>query len=452
MSYSSQFSRPLLLAASLVLLTTGFISAQGPGQRPPSPVVVAEVVKRPVITGQTFIGTVTPVKTASVGSAVDGRIADFPVNEGDFVEKGQPLAQLLTATITLEHEAAVHELSLREEELKELENGSRPEEVRRAQAAMAAAKASREYHQKKRDRADELYARNAINNDELQLVVAEQIQAEQEYLQAVEAYELIVAGPRQEQIAQARAQVAIRRAIANRLADQIEKHTIRAPFDGFISAEHTELGQWVNRGELVADVLALGEVDIESYVPEQYITYIHKGQQVSVEIPALPDQLFTGIVEVVIPQADTRSRTFPVKIRVTNQINDNEPLIKSGMMARVYLPTGNRQETLLVPKDAVVLGGPQKMVYAITPGEKDKPASVRPVPVQIGVADGTLLQVSGELNPGDQVVVRGNERLRPGQPVAVSEVLPTPSASSEGATSANSAAEELNAEQPNAGQ
>lgn len=396
------------------------------GQRGPAPVEVAVVVKQPMTTSQSFVGTVRPLKTATIGSAVDGRVSEYPIEEGDYLEAGAPLAQLLTETIKLELAAAEHEHELRKQELLELENGSRPEEIRRAEAVLAAAKAAKEYHDKQKTRAEELFDRNAINNDEMQLILADQIKADQEYLQALEARDLVVTGPRTEQIAQARAQVAIRKAIVDRLSDQMKKYTIKTPFAGFVTAEHTELGQWVKQGELVAEVIALDKVHVEVFVPEQFIAFVKKGDTVTVEIPALADRLFTGEVDQIIPQADTRSRTFPVKVLVTNEILDGVPLIKSGMMARAHLSTGMRTESLLVPKDSLVLGGQQRMVYVVVPGDEKKPASVRPVPVVVGAAEGNAVAVQADLKPGDQVVIRGNERLRPGQEVTVMTQLAPP--------------------------
>ena len=66
---------------------------------------------------------------------------------------------------------------------------------------------------------------------------------------------LAVAGPRKEQIAQAHAQVAIQDATVERLKDQLTKHTIISRFDGYVTAEHTEVGQWVKQGDPVADVV-----------------------------------------------------------------------------------------------------------------------------------------------------------------------------------------------------
>ena len=414
------------IATSLVALVyvLALFSEQLMAQRGPAAVAVAEIIERETASGQMFVGTVLPIKRSVIGSAVGGRVAGFPVNEGDFVRAKQPLAQLLTNTINLELDAAKAELELKKHELAELENGSRPDEIKRAKALMQAAKADSEYQKKRRKRLESLYARKAVNDDDIQQVVSESIRSEELYQEAVAAYELAVEGPRKEKIAQAKSQVAIQQAIVDKLESQIVKHTIISPFDGYVVAEHTEVGQWVNSGELVAEVIALDKVDIQVQVLENHVPHVKLGMEVRVEVPAIPDQVFTGTVVLIIPQADVRARTFPVKVRIKNTITKDGPLLKSGMLARAVLPTGPKQNALLVSKDALVLGGPAPMIYVVDPSsDKKNQGKARIVPVQVGVANGRLIQVKGNLKPGEHVVIRGNERLRPGQDVVITEIL-----------------------------
>jgi len=403
---------------ALMALAASQASAQGFG---PSQVVVSPVIEKEVSVGHAFVGTVMPSKKALIGSAVDGRVIEFPLNEGDRVAEGQPLAQLLTDTITLEIEAAEAELELRRQALAELENGTRPEEKDQAKARMSSAEARRAYMQARRKRWQQLYDTNrAISEEELDEAISSGIESEQAYLETKAAYDLAIAGPRKEQIAQSRAQVAVQEATVNRLKDQLSKHSIISRFDGYVTAEHTEVGQWVKQGDPVAEVAALDDVEVLAYVVEQHVTHVRVGSQVTVEVPAIPGQAFSGAVSEIVPQADVQARTFPVKIRVKNEIVDQVPLLKAGMYARVVLPTGGRQVATLVPKDAIVLGGAQPMVFVVegasTVGETGK---VAPVPVKVGVADGGLIQVTSPLKPGQLVVVQGNERLRPGQEVAI---------------------------------
>jgi HlyD family secretion protein len=424
------FTTKLRLVTVLLAMTwsAGRDALAQPGA---SLVEVSPVVQQEITAGQTSVGTVMPLKMAIIGSAVDGRVIEYPLNEGDRVERGQTLAQLLTDTIQLEWEAAEAELDLRKQELAELENGSRPEEIGQAKARMIGAEAQMNYMRARGKRAENLYNKNqAISQEERDEAVSAATVAEQAYQEAKEAYQLTVEGPRKEQIAQARAQVAMQQATADRLKDQISKHTIISRFPGYVTAEHTEVGQWVKQGDPVAEVAELDEVEVKAYVVEQYVPFLRLGMAVQVEIPAIPNRTFEGQVTAIVPQADVQARTFPVKIRVKNEMTDEGPLLKSGMYARVTLPTGKRQMALLVPKDALVLGGQQTMVYVVDGvGPEKKQGKVRPVPVQLGVASGRLMQVYGPLQPGQLVVVRGNERLQPGQDVEVQQVLPTPDSS-----------------------
>ncbi len=416
-----RFATVLVAALAVLIINAQTVCAQ----RGPAPVAVAEVVQKDVASGQTFVGTVLPIKRSVIGSAVGGRVAEFPVNEGDFVKAKQPLAQLLTNTIKLEVAAEKAELQLRKHELEEMENGSRPDEIKRARALMQAARAESEYQTKRRKRLESLYARKAVNDDDIQQVVSESIRADEMFEEAQSAYQLAVEGPRKEKIDQARARVAMQQALVDELESKVVKHTIITPFDGYVVAEHTEVGQWVNSGELVAEVIALDQVDVSVQVLENHVPHVRLGMEVRVEVPAIPNQVFTGKVALIVPQADVRARTFPVKVRLKNTITkDGGPLLKSGMLARAVLPTGPQQSALLVSKDALVLGGPTPMVYVVDPAaDNKKQGKARPVPVQVGVAQGRLIQVKGDLKPGQQVVIRGNERLRPGQDVVISEVL-----------------------------
>ena len=419
-----------LFAWSAIFLAAGSASAQGP---PAALVAVSPAIEREVVSGQMFVGTVMPLRMATIGSAVDGRVVEYPLDEGDRVERGQMLAQLLTETIQLELAAAEAELELRRQALAELENGTRPDEIEQAQARMTAAQARWQYAEARRKRAENLFRQGqAMSEEERDEMIALAVEAEQAYLDMKAAYQLAVEGPRKEQIAQARAQVAFQQATVDRLKDMLTKHTVISRFAGYVTAEHTEVGQWVKQGDPVADVAALDEVEVVAQVVEQYVPHIRAGMTVSVEIPAIPQQMFSGVVTAIVPQADVQARTFPVKIRVKNQLVEDEPVVKSGMYARVMLPTGAKQVATLVSKDALVLGGPQPVIFVVDAAPDAKQGKVRPVPVQLGVAEGNMIQVRGGLEPGQLVVVQGNERLRPGQDVQIQRVVPPPEAVSRG--------------------
>jgi RND family efflux transporter MFP subunit len=408
-----------------ILLALVFVAASSPVARAqfgPANVSLAPVVERHnVVAGHVFVGTVHPARRSVIGAAVAGRIVEFPVNAGDPVRAKQPLAQLLTRQIDLQIVAAEGDLKLKRAELDELRNGARPEELREAKAKTAAARALHDYMQTKLQRTKALFERNAVSEDQLQDDISRSLAAAQTFEAVQAAEDLLKAGTRFEKIAQAEARVAMAEAEVDRLKDLLVKHTIVSPFDGFVVAEHTEVGQWIESGGMVAAVEDLAEVELEAQVLENYLDHVRLRTQARIELPALPSEKLTAEVTAVVPRADERSRNFPVKLRMKNKFNpDGTPLIRSGMFARIWLPVERRESVLLVPKDAVVLGGPAPIVYVVdrsAPGALTGKARV--VPVQLGTAFDGYLEASGPLTAGMEVVTEGNERLLPGADVRI---------------------------------
>lgn len=408
------------LIAWFVLAQSGVALAQGG----PAPVSVAEIVQRKVAAGQTFVGTVMPVRKSTVGSAVDGRVVEYPINEGEYVKKGEVLARLLTGTIEIELAGAKAELQLRREELAELKNGSRPEEIDQARARLATMRAKLEYTKARLSRFQSLFDRQTLSKEDLDEATSVAAESTHSLEEAQAALKLAVEGPRKEKIAQMEAKVAQQQQAVLHIEDRLEKFTIRAYFDGYVTAEHTEVGHWVRQGEPIAEIAALDQVEIRVLVLEDHIDQVRKGSHVRVEVGALHGRPFVGQVAQIVPQADVRSRTFPVHVRVENSRDDSGPLLKAGMFARVMLPIGKAENALLISKDAIVLGQATPIIYVVDPDPKNaKQGKVRPVPVELGVADGALIQVRGQIKAGQQIVVRGNERLRPDLPVVIVENL-----------------------------
>ena len=108
-----------------------------------------------------------------------------------------------------------------------------------------------------------------------------------------------------------------------------------------------------------------------------------------------------------MPQGNPVSRTFPVHLKIPNP----KYRIKSGMEAIATFELGRKITSILVPKDAIVPSGADNIVYRVDQGK------AFPVTVTINGYYGNDAAVEGDLQPGQQVVIRGNERLRPGQPV-----------------------------------
>jgi RND family efflux transporter MFP subunit len=385
-----------------------------------APVVVARVEQVELAAAQSFVGTVYPARTSDVGSAVDGRVVRLPVEDGQRVAKGEPIAELLRGLLEIERSGATAELERRAQVLAELRAGSRPEELDQARATVASADARVEYARNRLARLSRLAERGTSTEDELLVARTEVSQAESQLAGTQAMLALTEAGPRKEAIAQAAAALAAQEAEVARIDDQLSKHTIRAPFAGWVVERFTEEGQWVSRGGLVARIAELDRLEIEVQVPELAIGTLAVGADVRLEIDAAPQHTWIGRLERIVPQADLLSRSFPVKVLLENHVVDGEPVLRGGLLARAWLPVGKTGPATVVPKDALVLGGAQPLVYVVDPAAAPGTGTVRPVPVALGAAVAGTVEIRGDLRPGQLVVIRGNERLRPGMQVSFS--------------------------------
>jgi len=195
---------------------------------------------------------------------------------------------------------------------------------------------------------------------------------------------------------------------SERLTIEISKAKVVAPFDAVVLRRHAEPGEWLDRGGVVGVLADFRQVDAVINASAAVIGHLSQGRDVQVEISGKP---FTGRVEAIIPMGDSATRTFPVKVRLPAS-----PLLMEGMEARVRLPAGERREGLLVPRDAVVPVMDRDSVFTVADGK----ARLLPVTVLGYEGDRAGVEADG-LQVGMQIVVKGQERLREGQPVQVKE-------------------------------
>lgn len=388
------------------------------------PVVVATVIEADVRAGQRVVGTVKPLRTSRIGSALDGRVLQFLVDEGQMIRKGQTLAQLRTKTLEIEQAAATAELQLALSRLSELENGSRPEDIAEADAIMQAARAAAKNADSRLERMESLARGSASSLGELD-DAKERADAARFALKANQALlQRIQEGPRKETIAQAEAQVELQKQKLELIKDRLKKSTIIAPFDGFVSAEFTEEGAWINRGDPVVEIIQMDEVEILAPVTAEMVVGLRNGDVIRIEFPEIPNQILTGKVDRIVPVAAAQARTYPVYLRLKNKFENETPMLLAGMLARVDIPVGQRKKYPLVPKDALVLNGNDRSVFVVEYDKNDSSSKsatglVRKVPVELGVALDDRIQVIGEIQAGDFVVVEGNERLVPNSQVKI---------------------------------
>jgi len=214
----------------------------------------------------------------------------------------------------------------------------------------------------------------------------------------------------QADVAAAEAELALDR---QRLDDML----IRALFDAKVIALHTEVGQWLSRGSEVVEIYATDAIEAWVDVPETAVKFIQSsGGTVRVHVPAF-DEDFVGTITQIVPAADPLSRLFPVRIAMP----DPEQRLRPGMSVTAFIPIGTVQDMLTISKDAILRDDAGEYVFMAVPNERaPEPGGMMGVPVRItrifGVGDRVAIR-PGSLPPGAALVVEGNERMYPTQPL-----------------------------------
>lgn len=198
------------------------------------------------------------------------------------------------------------------------------------------------------------------------------------------------------------------KADVERIEVELTKKRIRAPFDGVVIERAVDRGEWLSPGSKVATIAKDDVVDVVVDVPEDTLRHVTEGMPLTVRASG---RAMKGKVFAMIPRGDVATRTFPLKIRI-----DNSASLKEGMEARVALPTAQKRKALMVPRDAAITLFGRTVVFAVL----DSKAKMIPVKV-LGYEGGMAGVNASGLREGMKVVVKGNERLRDGQPVSTAE-------------------------------
>ncbi|MEN8150362.1 MAG: efflux RND transporter periplasmic adaptor subunit [Planctomycetota bacterium] len=398
-----------ILHTAVLVLVLGSL-AIGQGAQPAS--VKLDPVRAQVVREQvTGVATVEPWLRTTLSAEIAGLVADFPLREGDVVEKGKTTVCELKRTTLLIDLAEAEALLARAEATSDTA-------AETALATLEELAALMDQAERERVRAEELLEKQVITQSEYDRTTAEATAAKSRHARAKKNYELARKGADPE--AKAR-EAEVRRAKArlDRVKDQIEKCRIVSPVDGRVVRRHTEIGAWLNPGSPVIEIVTLDPVLVRIGVGEKNIAKIAVGNPVIVRVDAHPGRVFTGKVRFVAPEAAPRTRAFPVQVEVANA----DGALLAGMFARVSIGCGEGHEALTVHKDAVVNTPTGPAVWTLGPKKeftlgprKVKLPTAKMIPVTLGIAVDDRVEVTGEgLAPKLPLVTTGNEQLFPGR-------------------------------------
>ncbi|NOR58820.1 MAG: efflux RND transporter periplasmic adaptor subunit [Sulfurimonas sp.] len=185
---------------------------------------------------------------------------------------------------------------------------------------------------------------------------------------------------------------------------ELQKKSIRAPFNGVIVKREVDIGEWVAVGSSVFNVVDPKSIEARVNVPSKLLDTLSKGQKLQAMIEKKDIEVS---VKTIVPLADKASRTFPVKLSFKSQKN-----LIEGMRIDVKVPTLKKEKVLLVPRDAVIKRFGGFVVFSVV----DSKAMMIPVNVINYTQNEAAISAQG-LKVGMKVVTKGNERIFPNMPV-----------------------------------
>jgi HlyD family secretion protein len=287
------------------------------------------------------------VDVRQVELAINGseRIAELAVKEGDRIEPGQLLAKLETERLEYTVERAKALLETQRQVVARLEAGSRPEEITKARADVAAVQATVRDAETTYQRNLNLFKKSAVAQQEVDdsKAALDSAQSREKALQAT--LDLVIAGPRKEDIAEAKAQLKRYEAESAQTEHDLKDASLYAPTEGVIQERILEVGDMASPQKTVYTVALTNPVWVRAYVSEPDLGKIFAGMKAHVVTDSFPDKKYEGWIGFISPTAEFTPKpveTQELRTKLVYQIrvfvkNPNNEL-RLGMPATVKIP------------------------------------------------------------------------------------------------------------------
>src|SRR6516162_744080 len=369
-------------------------------------------------------GYIVAHHTIEVSSKVIGRVAWVGIEKGDRVKEGQVLVRLEASEYQAQLEQAKANVAVVAAHLRELENGSRPQEIDAARAAVEQTEADFKNSDVTLKRTLELARQDVASKSQLDNAQAQYDMAKAKLESARKNYELVKIGPRVEQIDYARAQAAQSRAAADYAQTMLDATLIRAPVSGVVLERSIEKGEMVSTMNLggtgggvkasVASLADLNDLQVELDINQNDFPRITPHQECNVTADAYPDRVYKGVVDEIAPEANRQKATIQVKVKILHPDEYLRPEM-NGHVSFLAPATGQPQarETLSLPRSALFQRDGKSAVFVLDGSH------VQLREIRLGRDFGDRVEVVEGLGPNDRVVVRGLEGLTSGQRVKV---------------------------------
>jgi membrane fusion protein (multidrug efflux system) len=248
-------------------------------------------------------------------------------------------------------------------------------------------------------RQDELRAELEIKRREKQLVET-QVERQRQVLKQ--------GGISQQEFDVTKNRLDVLEAEMQRIRAEIDKRTVRAPFDGRVGLREISPGAILTQGTMVAELVKTHPIELEFTVPERYARQIERETAVRFRVHG-SDRIHEATIHAIDPRIESGSRVLRVRARTDNSKRELRP----GAYAQVRVQLGTIENALTVPSVAVITSGDRRTVWVSEDGTAQKQT------VETGIRTENRVQITEGLEAGDTVVVTGRQNVQPGAKLKV---------------------------------
>ena len=370
-------------------------------------------------------GTVVCADEANVSPKVEQRIIWLQVEEGDKVKAGQVLARLDTTELDAQMRQAQADVRVAEARLRDVAAGARTQEIRGSEAAVtqakaqvAAARSAAEDARRDLERQRQLLAIGGASQQEVDHAQTRYDAADSQtsvadagLAGARERLSQLREGATQTQLAMAREQVAQAKTRLSYWQSQASFYTVRAPISGVVTRKHQFVGDLASPKAPILTLADTSRLVIRTSVTDEVASRLRIGMPVRAEVDALPGvEPLSLRVGRIYPSADAATRMITVEVPAPMLVGQ----VKEGSLARVAMILERHDDVVVVPAYAVVARPGGKLVAFVVEKGTAKERMITP-----GIESGERLEIQSGLAPAEQLIVRGQERLKDGAEVKV---------------------------------
>lgn len=389
--------------------TSPAASPQSRAERPTS--VYTLTVQQGAISQQLLgTGDILADARVAVFPQVEGHLRELRVEEGDRVQAGQVIAQIANDDLQAEVARATAQVDALRAEWAQMQAGARPEEIAQSVDRVEHSRAELENTEWMLQRTRAMVERGVQSSQELEEATRKITQARAAHNIAQTQLQLLRAGARPEERQALQARLRAAQGALHLARVELQHATITAPMDGVVGRRHVDPGAYITTTNTpIVTIVAMDTLKIRMPVSERDIGKIRPGLSAHLRVDTYPDAVFTGTVRRVSPLIDPTSRSGEVEIGIANP----DYRLKPGMFVKVALILEQRQDVVVIPRDALRLDAQGAAVFVVQDGV------ARLHRVATGLQTDTEVEILDALTPGTEIVLAGHSGLKDQAPVQI---------------------------------